>query len=157
MTGLRLLPRPGLGPLAGLLASLALLAGCAPMRELAAGPEADRLRQQVAAFCEAQAAADAVRAADLFEPGLRDAIRSAAARGEVVQWASQAGAGGCRPGRIWYLGGSRRVAEVVYDGFADRLDVWLGDAGLLSDLHYASGEPRLSRRVGLMRNTSRVF
>jgi len=132
-------------------------AACAPMMEIRDGAQADRLREMVTNFCETTASGDVSRVADLFGADIKSAIETAVQAGHPPAFASRAGATGCRPGRVWYVGGSRRVLEVQYDGFADRLDMWLADDGKLSDLHYATGEPRLSARVGLPTNTSRVF
>lgn len=139
-----------------LSACLMLVSGC--MMLITDRREADVFRAQVSAFCEARAAGDQLRMADMFAPDMRDAVRMALSRGQSVQWASRPGATGCRPGRTWALGGSRQIAEVVYDGFADRFDIWRGEGyPAFSDLHYEAGEPRLSRRLGIFRNTSRVF
>jgi hypothetical protein len=128
------------------IASIAGLTACAPVLEMREGAQTQELRSLVQQFCDATASGDLARIADVFEPSLAEAIRDASAPPPL---ASRALATGCRPGKVWYIGGSRRVMEVQYDGFADRLDLWLSGQGKAFDLTYGDGGKSLRERLGL--------
>lgn len=128
------------------MASIAGLAACAPMLEMREGEQTQELRSLVQQFCSATASGDLARIADVFEPSLAEAIRGAHTPPPL---ASRASATGCRPGKVWYIGGSRRVMEVQYDGFADRLDLWLSGQSKAFDLTYGDGGKSLRERLGL--------
>ncbi|MBX3478408.1 MAG: hypothetical protein KF910_12410 [Brevundimonas sp.] len=132
------------------IALLALpLAGCAPMLEMRDGEAADQLRDAVRRFCEAQSTGDVERIAAMFEPALEAAILGAARDGQVPEFASMPGASGCVPGKVWYVGGSRRMIEIRYSGFSDRADIWLSGQGRWFDLAYGETGVSLRERLGL--------
>jgi hypothetical protein len=83
----------------------------------------------------AQASGDVTRIAAVFEPKLEAAILQAAK--------------GCEAGQTRYLGGSRRVMEVRYDGFSDRVDLWLSRPDRPFDLSYGKGGGSLRKRLGV--------
>jgi hypothetical protein len=89
------------------------------------------------------------RIAAVFEPKLEAAILQAAKDGKAPAFASLPGAKGCEAGQTWYLGGSRRVMEVRYNGFSDRVDLWLSGRDRLFDLSYGKGGGSLRKRLGL--------
>lgn len=126
-----------------------LLGACAPMMELREGADAEELRGLVRGFCLAQASGDVTRIAAVFEPELEAAILQAAKNGKVPAFASLPGAKGCEAGQTWYIGGSRRVMEVRYDGFSDRMDLWLSEQNRLFDLSYGEGGGSLRKRLGV--------
>jgi hypothetical protein len=99
-----------------------LLGACVPMMEMREGAPAEELRGLVRGFCVAQASGDVMQIAAMFEPKLEAAILKAAKDGKAPAFASSPGAKGCEAGQTWYLGGSRRVMEVRYSGFSDRVD-----------------------------------
>lgn len=115
------------------------------MLEMREGEQADRLRALVQQFCEAKAAGDIARVAAVFEPKLEAAILVA---GTDVKLASRASTS-CGPGKVWYIGGSRRLMEIRHDGFSDRLDLWLSAQGRATDLDYGDGGPTLRERLGV--------
>jgi len=121
------------------------LAACAPMLEMRESPQADTLRVLAEQFCEAKTAGNMTRVAATFEPRLEAAILAA---GSDIKLSSRASAA-CQPGKVWYIGGSRRVIEIRHDGFSDRLDLWLSGDGRASDLEYGDGGPTLRARLGL--------
>lgn len=85
---------------------------------------------------QAQASGDVTQIAAVFKPKLEAAILQAAK--------------GCEAGQTRYLGGSRRMMEVRYDGFSDRVDLWLSRPDRLFDLSYGKGGGNLRKRLGLM-------
>lgn len=122
-----------------------LLTACAPMLELREGPEAERLRALVQQFCTAKAAGDMAGVAAVFEPKLETALLAAGPDVKLASRASQS----CQPGRVWYIGGSRRLIEIRQDGFSDRLDLWLSGQGRAKDLDFGDGGPTLRAQLGL--------
>jgi hypothetical protein len=135
-----------------------LLGACVPMVEMREGAAAEKLRGLVRGFCVAQASGDVTRIAAVFEPKLEAAILQAAKDGTAPAFASlpgakrcEAGPGAkrCEAGQTWYLGGSRRVMEVRYDGFSDRVDLWLSRPDRLFDLSYGKGGGSLRKRLGM--------
>ena len=126
-----------------------LLGACVPMMEMREGAAAEKLRGLVRGFCVAQASGDVTRIAAVFEPKLEAAILQAAKDGKAPAFVSLPGAKGCEAGQTWYLGGSRRVMEVRYDGFSDRVDLWLSRPDRLFDLSYGKGGGSLRKRLGM--------
>lgn len=131
------------------------MSACAPMLEL----RGDALNEPnpVIAFCAALASGDPVAVAGLFEPSVSDAIKAAASADALPPFASRKDARNCRPGRVWYWGGSRNIYEVQYDGFADRLDMWRSSEGKFTELHYGDGGQTLKERLGLVSGVVRPF
>lgn len=128
-----------------------LLAGCSPMLEMREGEASDQLRDVARRFCEARSAGDIKRIAAMFEPALETAILDASERGKVPDFASRPGARACSAGKVWYIGGSRRVVEIRYGGFSDSADMWLSGQGRLFDLTYGDGGGSLREQLGLKR------
>ena len=126
-----------------------LLGACVPMMEMREGAPAEKLRGLVRGFCVAQASGDVMQIAAMFEPKLEAAILKAAKDGKAPAFASSPGAKGCEAGQTWYLGGSRRVMEVRYSGFSDRVDLWLSRPDRLFDLSYGRGGGSLRKRLGM--------
>lgn len=122
------------------------LAACAPTLEMRDGEQAEDLRAIVQKFCAAAGSADVGSVADLFESELAAALLAAPT---TPRLASRNNATGCRPGKVWYIGGSRRAMDVQYDGFGDRLDLWLSGQGKAFDLIYGDGGKTLRQRLGL--------
>ena len=131
-----------------LAASLLPLAACTPMLEMRAGEQADELRQLAQDFCDAYAAGDMTRVANVFAPDLAKAITAAAEAGRPVKLSSRA-SDTCQPGAVWYIGGSRRVVEIRHPDFSDRMDTWLSGQGRANDITFADNSPSLRETLGL--------
>lgn len=121
------------------------------MLDMRDGKAADQLRDVVRRFCEARSAGDVPQIAAMFEPELEAAILAATRRGEVPEFASRSDARACAAGQVWYIGGSRRVMEIRYDGFSDRADLWLSGQFRMFDLIYGEGGGSLREKLGLKR------
>jgi hypothetical protein len=129
------------------------LAACAPILEAPAGPLYDQTVSAAAAFCAARASGDAGAVADLFVPEVAAALRAEVAAGRPLPLYSATAGGPCTAGRAWYLGGSRRFAEVRHAQGSDGLDLWLSGQGLIDDLVYGDGSGTLRQRLGLRSGT----
>lgn len=121
------------------------------MLEMRDGKAADQLRDVVRRFCEAQGAGDIPQIAAMFEPELEAAILAGTGSGDIPEFASRPGVRACAAGQVWYIGGSRRVMEIRYDGFSDRADLWLSGHLRMFDLIYGEGGGSLREKLDLKR------
>ena len=129
------------------LAAIALplaLAGCVPTMEMAQGEEQARLAGIVERFRAAETSADPKDSAALLTPSLRDRLARSDGSPGGAHLTSIDPRAGCAPGKVWYRGGSRMLAEVRLATRSDRLDIWRGSYPEIVDVLY--GKPkRLSR------------
>lgn len=119
------------------------------MLEMRPGEAADDMRAIAERFCAARASGDFAALAAVFEPRVEAAMIAAHSQGQNVKTASRSDAGDCTPGRVWYIGGSRRAIEVRYAGFSDQIDLWLSGQGRASDITYGDGGPTLKKVLGV--------
>ncbi|HLL31091.1 MAG TPA: hypothetical protein VK403_08855 [Allosphingosinicella sp.] len=134
------------------LLSALILAGCVPTMEMREGEERERLVDLVRQFCAAERSPDPDDTSPLLAASLRDMVEGRASSGGRARHLTSADpAGGCEPGRTWYLGGSRQFAEVRLGGRSDRLDLWRADQGRIGDIIYGRKRQVGRRSFGTLR------
>jgi hypothetical protein len=125
----------------------AALGGCIPTLSLK--PEHQDYGQvvgMVQRFCAAVRPGGDLR--EVMNPRLAAALERAAAAGAAVPLTSAPAGPDCGPGRLWYNGQGRRVAEVRLQGGAvDRLDMWLHADQPVNNVFYGSPQRVAGRRV----------